>query len=93
MHILFSVFNVAVNAIASSFVVLIGAYVNDNNVTKRVAGLGALGGLIKTSIINGSFLTERVTMTGSRFQPLSVWLPRFRLLFNDCGVIADNIRT
>lgn len=62
MHIILSIFNLAVNAVAGLFVAMIGAHVNANEVTGKVAGLGALGGLIKTSIVNGSILTERATM-------------------------------
>lgn len=59
MHIILSVFNVAVNAVAGLLVAVIGAHVNGSGATGQVAALGALGGAIKTGIINGSILTER----------------------------------
>lgn len=69
MHIILSVFNIAVNAVAGLFVAMIGAHVNGSEVTGRVAGLGAMGGLIKTGIINGSILTERATMNRELLLP------------------------
>jgi hypothetical protein len=61
IHLALSVLDLGISAAAGTAAAATGAHVNGNEITARILRLGALGGLIKSGILNAATLLALVT--------------------------------